>query len=145
MAVTEKLQLQRRALRNPDLGLANLAEVVELDYVFNSTGAALTLVLPATVANPIILFAVMHAVRTAFAGGTPSIDIGDGTDVDGYLDSTDITETTAGNFANSMTAASADAVLNEGEYLTAPRSITVTLSASLTAGAGKVLALIYRL
>ena len=42
----------------------------------------------------------MIQILTAFAGGTPSIDIGDGDDDDGWIDTTAITEGTPGPYAD---------------------------------------------
>ena len=73
--------------------------------------------------------AVMIQVLTLFAGGTPSIDIGDADDDDGWIDTTAITETTAGPYAD------VDAALAvTGKYYASAGKIKATVSASLTAG-----------
>jgi len=68
-------------------------------------------------------------VETAFEGGTPSIDIGDGDDPDGWIDSTAITEATPATYAD-VDAAYAVA----GKYYSAQDTIDAVVSASLTAG-----------
>lgn len=136
-------KVQRVTTRDPDKGKAILPEVLKLEYAYNSTGSALELDIPASADEPVLLWDVAHIVRTAFAGGTPSIDVGDGSDADAYVDTLSITETSAGNIAYARDNANSEAKA-KGEYLTANRKITVTLSASLTAGAGTVLAFIYR-
>ena len=74
-------------------------------------------------------------VETAFAGGTPSLDIGDGDDTDGWVDTTAITEATAGTYAD-VDAAYAAA----GKYYADADTIDAVVSASLTAGEAYVLA-----
>lgn len=68
-------------------------------------------------------------VTTLFAGGTPSLDIGDGDDTDGWIDTTAITEATAATYAD-VDAAYAEA----GKYYSAADTIDAVVSASLTAG-----------
>ena len=74
-------------------------------------------------------------VTTAFEGGTPSLDIGDGDDTDGWIDTTAITEATAATYAD-VDAAYAAA----GKYYSAADTIDAVVSASLTAGAAYVFA-----
>lgn len=77
-------------------------------------------------------------IVTAFAGGVPSIDIGDGDDPNGFISTTEITETTPGTYAGSE--ATTGAYDQNGKvYLTADQ-ITATVSAALTAGKAYVLA-----
>jgi len=68
-------------------------------------------------------------VTTLFAGGTPSIDIGDGTTTDGWIDTTAITEATAGTYADVDAAYAVT-----GKYYSAADTIDAVVSASLTAG-----------
>lgn len=136
--------VQREALRDPADGRSILTEILQLNYAWDDTGADLVLNIPATASEPILLFDVGHVVTTLFTGGTPSIDVGDGTDVDAFVDTTAITEGTAGNIAWGRDAAGSEAKA-KGQYLTSNLAITVTLSASLSAGAGTVLAYIARL
>ena len=74
-------------------------------------------------------------VATLFAGGTPSLDIGDGDDTDGWIDTTAITEATAGTYAD-VDAAYAEA----GKYYADADTIDAVVSASLTAGKAYVYA-----
>ena len=74
-------------------------------------------------------------VETAFAGGTPSLDIGDGDDTDGWIDTTGITEGTPATYAD-VDAAYAEA----GKYYADADTIDAVVSASLTAGAAYVFA-----
>ena len=75
-------------------------------------------------------------VTTAFEGGTPSLDIGDGDDTDGWIDTTAITEATAGTYADVDAAYAAT-----GKYYSAADTIDAVVSASLTAGAAYVFVL----
>lgn len=71
----------------------------------------------------------MIQITTAFAGGTPSLDIGDGDDTDGWIDSTAITEGTLGPYAD----VDADLAVT-GKYYASADTIDAVVSASLTAG-----------
>lgn len=73
--------------------------------------------------------AVMIQIIDAFEGGTPSIDIGDGDDDDGWIDTTAITEGTEGPYAD------VDAALAvTGKYYSSAGKIKAKLAASATAG-----------
>lgn len=72
-------------------------------------------------------------VTTLFAGGTPSLDIGDGDNTDGWVDTTAITEGTAGTYAD------VDGEYNvTGKYYSAADTIDAVVSADLSAGAAYV-------
>lgn len=73
-------------------------------------------------------------VAEAFAGGSPSLDVGDGDNTDGWVDTTEITETTPG-----MYNGAAEYALT-GKLYTAADTIDVVISASLTNGTAYVLA-----
>lgn len=76
-------------------------------------------------------------VTEVFAGGTPSIDVGDGTNDDGWIDTTDVTETTAGTYAGD----GGDAVWAlGGKYYSAADTIDAVISASLSNGTAYVVA-----
>jgi len=139
--MSASFQLQRQATRNPDDGLAQLSEFLELDYLESDTGTDLELSIPATATNPIVLLNVIHIVTEAFDGGA-TIDIGDGTDIDEYIATGDITAASLGNIVQSRAAAEDDAM---GEYLTAARKIVVTIGGAPTVGEGTVLAEVLRL
>lgn len=80
-------------------------------------------------------------VRTAFAGGTPSIDVGDGDDADGWVDTTDITETTKGAYRGD----GGDAAYWLGKYYESADTIDAVISSGLTAGNAIVVARMIRL
>jgi hypothetical protein len=82
-------------------------------------------------------FGVVIVVTTLLDGGTPSIDIGDGTNADGWIDTLDITETTAGTYAGSV-ANSEFAVT--GKYYATEDTIDAVVATGLTAGAAYVFA-----
>lgn len=81
-------------------------------------------------------FGVIVYVKTAWAGGTPSIDVGD-SDADGWVDTTNVTETTIGCYAGTIAAATLN---TGGKIYTSADTIDVTLAASSTAGEGYVFA-----
>jgi hypothetical protein len=82
-------------------------------------------------------FGVVIVVTTLLDGGTPSIDIGDGTDADGWIDTLDITETTAGTYAGTETNS---ALATTGKYYAAADTIDAVVATGLTAGAAYVFA-----
>jgi len=90
-------------------------------------------------ANTFIPAQTAHfVVITAFAGGTPSIDIGDGDDPNGWVASNAITEGTPATYAD------VDAAYNvTGKYYASADTIDAVVSASLSAGCGY--AMIYML
>jgi len=79
---------------------------------------------------------VVVVVTEVFAGGTPSLDVGDSADADGWVDTTDITETSLGTYAGD----GGDAVFYLGKYYVAADFLKVVVSASLTDGTAYVLA-----
>ena len=80
---------------------------------------------------------VWIVVDVLFAGGTPSIDIGDGTDVDGWIDSTDITEATVGAYSGD----GGDAVWSFfGKYYQTADTIDAVIATGLTSGNAFVIA-----
>lgn len=83
---------------------------------------------------------VVLQIVTGFSGGTPSIDIGDQDDADGWIDTVDITEGTPGTYSGSE--ATTGAYDQQGRVYLAENKITATLSASLTTGKGYVMALL---
>lgn len=77
-------------------------------------------------------------VAEAFAGGTPSLDVGD-VDTDGWVDTTEIDETTIGCYTG-VAAALAIA----GKYYASADTIDVTVAdTTLTAGTGYVIVTYY--
>ena len=83
-------------------------------------------------------YGVSVVITTLLAGGTESLDVGDGDDGDGWVDSTDITETGTGTFSG--TEANTGAYAVAGKYYSAADTIDVVVNASLTAGEAYVLA-----
>jgi hypothetical protein len=81
-----------------------------------------------------LIRSVAAIVTAAFAGGTPTIDIGDGSDVDGFIDSTnsDLAETVLNDFA--ISTAIAANTFAEGKYYAAAGVVQITGSAALSAG-----------
>lgn len=86
-----------------------------------------------------LILGVAARIDTAFAGGTPTLDIGDGSNADCFIDSTnsDIDPTSAGAVANSQViAANAFA---KGLYYASAGVVKVTGAADLTDGKVTVL------
>lgn len=83
-------------------------------------------------------YGVVLVITTLLAGGTESLDIGDGTDPDGWIDTADVTETGTGTFAG--TEANTDAYAQAGKYYSAADTIDAVVNASLTAGEAYVFA-----
>ncbi len=77
---------------------------------------------------------VLIDIVTAFSGGTPSIDVGDGTNTDGWIDTTEITEGTEGVYTGYAELAIT------GKIYTAADTIDVVVSTGLTAGKAYVFA-----
>ena len=88
-------------------------------------------------------YGVSIVVVEAFAGGTPSLDVGDEDDPDGWIDSVDITEVTPATYSGTETNTVNDAV--NGKYYAAAGKIQVVVSASLTDGTAYVVAGYYNL
>lgn len=124
---------QAYAGRDPSTGLVSQEDVVAFEYAWDSTNLQVTI--NASPDHPVYVAEVSHLVRTAFAGGTPSIEVGDGTTAAKYIATAAITETLADNLARSIT----------GKKFTAPFVVLVTLSASLSAGAATVFVRLLRL
>jgi hypothetical protein len=82
-------------------------------------------------------YGVAIQILTAFAGGTPSLDVGDGDDPDGWVDSLDITEGTEATYTGGATNSD---LADSGKYYAADGQLAVVVSASLTAGKAYVLA-----
>lgn len=101
----------------------------------NSTKAVLD-VPPNTFIPPL---GVVCIVTTPFEGGTPTIDVGDGDNPDGWVDNVDVSEDTAGAYAGTETNTAAYS--GSGKLYTAADTIDVVLpDQAITAGEGYVLA-----
>lgn len=88
-------------------------------------------------------YGVWTQVVTAFSGGTPALNVGDGDNDDGWVDADDTTEGTEGNYSG--TAANGAAYAPTGKCYTSADTIDVIVSASLSAGCAYIYALIYDL
>jgi hypothetical protein len=129
------LSVQRQATRDPDVGKAWLEDTRLLEYAYDTTGEGLKLRIPASAAKPVYVVGVAHLVTTAFSGGTPAIDIGDGSDADYYLENTNnISPSTLGHLGRAI----------RGNKLTANAVIEITLSGGLTVGAAALIARLFR-
>lgn len=75
---------------------------------------------------------VRFRVKTAFAGGTPTVTMGDTSSATGWFVSGDSTITNANQLRDSRLIAN---TYQAGRYYTAANQLVITFSASLTAGA----------
>jgi len=80
---------------------------------------------------------VVLVITTAFAGGSPSIDVGDSDNTDGWIDTGDVTEGTVGAYVGDETTTAAYCL---GKYYDDADTIDVVVATGLTSGAGYVLA-----
>lgn len=87
-------------------------------------------------------YGVTVYIPEAWAGGTPSIDVGDGDDADGWVDTLDVTETTIGTYSGSETNSP---IAVRGKYYASADTIDVVLAASSTAGTAYIFVLGYDL
>lgn len=81
---------------------------------------------------------VLIYIHTLLDGGTPSIDVGDGTNDDGWIDTTDITETTVGIYGG--VSAGAVFAIAGGKFYATADTIDAVIATGLTAGKAYVLA-----
>lgn len=125
-----------------------LRKVYYEEYIFTPTASQLTTVGPTTF-NMFKVpagYRVLHCdlyITTAFSGGTPTITVGDGDDDDGFIDTGDVTMGSAGIYAGKAANFNAQ----PGKLYTADDTVDLfyTGHASTTAGAAKVVALLYRI
>lgn len=80
-----------------------------------------------------MIVSVVYEVTEAFAGGTPSLNIGDGTDADAFCAAVD--STVLGGVTNSLAGAAANA---GGKKYSALGEICLTHATGLTAGKANV-------
>ena len=102
----------------------------EVTYADTGTTVALLDVPAGTFIPP---HGIAIVITTNWAGGTPSLDIGDGDDTDGWIDTTAITEATAGTYADVDAAYAVT-----GKYYSTADTIDAVVAASSTAGAAYV-------
>lgn len=74
-------------------------------------------------------YGVSLEIVEAFAGGTPSIDIGDGSDPDGWVDTTEVTEGTLGTYTGI-----ASGYATTGKYYASTDTIDAVVATGLTNG-----------
>jgi hypothetical protein len=119
-----------------------LEDVQVLEYTCASSAASqgFDLVIPASADNPIIVAEVMHVVEVAI-GGTPHVDVGDGSTVGYWIPYTKITSSSAGNLATSLSSTRVEPL-----YKTSGALIRVTVATSSDAlGKGMLLVRMFRL
>lgn len=82
-----------------------------------------------------VILGVGHEVRTAFTGGTPAINIGDGSSTTYWIAAASITPGSQGNFYNSIGNTASG---GGGRKYNSAGSVVVTHATDLAAGAGRV-------
>lgn len=87
-------------------------------------------------------YGISIRISEAFAGGSPSIDIGDGDAATGWIASADITEGTTGIYTGQ---AGNSATAKNGKYYASADTIDAVVSASLTNGTAYLLVTYYDL
>jgi len=105
----------------------------KFDYTYADLNASDEYVIPVEADHMVL--GVAHEVTTAFSGGTPALDIGDGTDVDFWIVNTEMDMTALGNFFTSFATAQPG---QAGAMFSTAGMIKLTHAASLSAGAGSV-------
>lgn len=126
------LDMQRVATRDPADGVVKASWWEELDYAYDDSDV--TIRFGANATNPVLVKEVVHVVLTACDG---TLDVGDGTDVDYWIDQLDITEATPGDVTSSLLAT--NATPKHGRWYTTNGQVTVTIAGSPTGGTGKLL------
>lgn len=127
-----QFKTQVTATRNPTDGEKSQGYWEILQY--NHDDADIAIRFSANDANPILIKEVVHVVETAF-GASATIDVGDGTDGDYWIDQDDITENTEGNVTSSLLSTAA----RDGLYYTDNGAVVVTVGGTHTAGVGRLL------
>lgn len=151
MTQEQRVIVQRLPLKNQEEGTTHVEEVGVLHYDYDDTGAALILQIDATPTFPVYIREVVHIVRTASDGTSPTANIGNGTVADAWIDEADLADQTEGHLVSSILSDTAgggsgsNATLLAGSYHTSSAQIVVTLGGTWTAGAGTVLAYYIRL
>lgn len=126
-------------------GKTLVSEVAVLNYDYDDTGANLKLLIDATPNYPVYVREVVHVVRTASQGSSPTVNIGDGTTADLWIDEADIADQTQYHAVSSLQSDTAgggtasSATLLSGKYYVAAVPVVVTLGGTWTAGAGTVI------
>ena len=128
----EAYKVQVDAPRDPEDGLKYGNFWDALDYEWDDT--LTSILVAASAAHPVLVKEIAHVVTTAFTS-TATVDVGDGTDPDHYIDTTDMAVDSVGNVTSSLNAASP----HNGVWNTANFEIKVTVGGTVTGGAGKLL------
>lgn len=81
---------------------------------------------------------VWLVITTAITGGSPSWNVGDGDDTDGWIATADITEATAGTYKG--IAANTASYSNTGRYYASADTIDVIVTTGMTAGSAFLVA-----
>jgi len=106
--------------------------VKEYDYADVPVGLTITYALEAGV----ILLGAAHVVVDAFSGSGVTLDVGDGSDDDAYIDNTNLDLQTDANFYYGGGGANAGA---QGAYSESAHKVVMTFNEQPTAGSGKLL------
>lgn len=133
----EPLKVQVDATRKPVDGEKHGSYWEVLQYAWNAADP--TIYVAASETHPVAVLEVVHVVETAFTA-TATIDIGDGTDADLYIDQTDINVDADNNATTSLLATTPPGV----QHYTANFQITATVAGTVSAGAGKLMAHLIR-
>ena len=131
-------KVQVDALRNPVDGEKHDGFWEVLEYNHDAVDIAVRFAASAT--RPVLVKEVVHVVEVAF-GASATLDVGDGSDDDYWIDQADITENTAGDVTSSLNAAAP----HNGRWYTANGQVKVTVGGTHTAGAGRLLVHLIRL
>lgn len=142
MTTEQQLMAQRIPTRTPTDGdeLLDFWRTLDYDYA----DATATLMIDATAASPLIITEVINVVWIAFNGGSASIDVGDGSTADYWIDTADVTEASAGfltssHWSDTAGGGSAYSATSHGRRYTTAASVVMTLGGSVgTTGTGTV-------
>lgn len=151
MTQEQRVVVQRLPVKNPAEAQAFVGEVGVLHYDYDDTGADLELLIDATATYPVYIREVVHIVRTASDGTSPTANVGDGSTADLWIDEADIADQTEGHVVSSLQSDTAgggsgsNATLLSGKWYTTAVRVKVTLGGTWTAGAGTVLVYFNRL
>ena len=103
-----------------------------LDYEWDDTETSI--LVAASAAHPVLVKEIVHVVTTAFTS-TATVDVGDGSDADHYMDHHRHGRGQPGQVTSTLNAASP----HNGVWNTANFQIKVTVGGTVTGGAGKLL------
>lgn len=135
-----QVKTQVTATRNPSDGEKAIGYWEILDYAHDATDPVVRFSASAT--NPVLVKEVVHVVRTAFTA-TATLDVGDGSDADYWIDQNDITVNSAGNTVSSFLASNATA--KSGRLYVADGEVKVTVGGVHAAGVGTLMVHLVRL